>query len=78
MKTVLQYLMDSFDAYHLESQNDSITIEKLKEVITKKNLAKEKEQIIEAFNQGLYSQMGNKIKYQDGEQYYNEIFKPIN
>jgi hypothetical protein len=26
MKTVLQELMDGFDAYQLESQNDSITL----------------------------------------------------
>ena len=35
---------------------------------------KEKNQIIDAFNQDLYSQTINKMKYQDGEQYYNSTF----
>ncbi len=35
----------------------------------------EKQQIIDAFNQDLYSQTIDKMKYQDGEQYYNETYK---
>jgi len=43
--TVLEELMESFDDYQRESQNESITIEKLKEVIKNEFLEKEKKQI---------------------------------
>lgn len=43
--TVLEELMESFDDYQRESQNESITIEKLKEVIKNDFLKKEKRQI---------------------------------
>jgi len=43
--TVLEELMESFDDYQRESQEESITIEKLKEVIKNKFLKKEKRQL---------------------------------
>jgi hypothetical protein len=81
MKTPMQELMDGFDEYQRESQNDSITIEKLKEVITKEFLPKEKQNIIEASNNSyLNSELikrssQNKKVNSVGEQYYNETFK---
>lgn len=67
MKTALQKLMDDFDAYQLESGKDSITIEKMKEVIAKEYLKKEKEQIIEAYNEG----WKNPAKFREnGSPYY--------
>lgn len=72
MKTVLQELMDGFDNYQLESQNDSITIEKLKEVITEVYLEKEKDQIINAYTDGRMSVITKEIiSYKE---YYNSKF----
>ncbi len=45
MKTPMQELMDSFDAYQNESQSESIAIDKTKEVITNNFLEKEKQVI---------------------------------
>ena len=79
MKTPMQALMDSFDEYQRESRNDSITIEKLKEVITNEYLPKEKQLIIDALNSNQYlnhhfvkKAIENKASL--GEQYYNQTF----
>ena len=71
--TAMQELMNSFDDYQKESQNDSITISKLKEVIEKEYLEKEKQQIIDACYSGksMMSRPGDKTP----EQYYKDTFK---
>ena len=65
MYTAMQKLMESFDAYQAESQNDSITIEKLKEVISSEYLKIEKQQIIDAYEI---------VSMNTAEQYYNQTF----
>ena len=36
----------------------------------------EKQQIIDAFNEDLYGGLSSKMKFETGEQYYNETYKP--
>lgn len=78
MKTVLKELMNGFDAYQLESQNDSITIEKLKEVIIKEYLKKEKEQIMYAYESGEknidFPALHGQGKLSDSNKYYDSNF----
>ena len=76
MKTVLQELMDDFDAYKLVSQNDSITIEKLKEVITKEYLKKEEQQITTAYKEGWMNPA--KFRQCGSEYYYKNLFGDSN
>jgi bisphosphoglycerate-dependent phosphoglycerate mutase len=41
-----------------------------------KALEMEKQQIIDAFNEDLYGGLSSKMKFETGEQYYNETYKP--
>ncbi len=75
MKTVLQELMDGFDAYKLVSQKDSITIEKLKEVI-KEYLKKEEQQITTAYKEGWMNPA--KFRQHGSEYYYKNLFGDSN
>ena len=89
MKTVLQRLIDSFSDYQHESQNNSIAIEILKDVIAKEYLGLEQEQIENAFEEGYeekYQQKDFEEKYQqeincekpffsNGLDYYTKTFK---
>ena len=71
--TAMQELMNSFDDYQRESQNVSIAISKLKEVIEKEYLKKEKQQTIDVCVEfGMNNDTTNKER---GEQYYNQTFK---
>ena len=72
--TAMQELMNSFDDYQKESQNDSITISKLKEVIEKEYLEKEKQNIIDAYDVG-YSVGMYETGLDTGKQYFEETFK---
>jgi hypothetical protein len=73
-QTAVDYLVKELSAIlgHLETKpiQDLFMVDAI-------NKAKqmEKQQIIDAFNQDLYSQTIDKMKYQDGEQYYNETYK---
>jgi hypothetical protein len=86
MKTAMQELMESFDDYQHESHEDSITIEKLKEVISDKFIELEKQQLIyfhtNTMKIGLIEE--GKRKWCDAyepkikevaENYYNETFE---
>lgn len=69
--TPMKELMKSFDEYEIDSRNDSITIEKLKEVITNEFLTKEKQVIEDAYEQGKIDEETIHPTYSDGKDYYN-------
>lgn len=69
--TVLQELMSEFEEYQRESKKDSITIEKLIEVITQEFLLKEKEQIIDTAIE--FSMHGLEMATRNAEEYYDSL-----
>jgi len=78
IKTAMQFLMDGFDDYEKESQNNSITIEKLKEVIANEYIEKEKQQLISfGYTQLQYieAEIGDTIVTKVPEEIYNETYK---
>ena len=65
-KTAVEWLVEMLDI----DKNDSVT----KDVINQAK-AMEKEQIMDAFNQGFSTPQWDKSKENKAEQYYNENFK---
>jgi hypothetical protein len=65
MKTAVEWLEEMFN--NSEIPNSSMLLKQAKEM--------EKEQIIEAFKQGVAYWNGDEWKLIDIEQYYNETFK---
>lgn len=69
--TVLQELMSEFEEYQRESRKDSITIEKLIEVITQEFLLKEKDQIMDTAIE--FSMHGLEMATRNAEEYYDSL-----
>ncbi|MFN9302389.1 MAG: hypothetical protein ACK6DA_06405 [Candidatus Kapaibacterium sp.] len=75
-KTAIQQLMDDIDRIFEGTSNYSqeyiLNVIRLKCLIRMEN---EKQQIIDAFNEDLYGGLSSKMKFENGEQYYNETYK---
>jgi hypothetical protein len=80
MKTAMQELIDELDFFKnilwkSDKKNESILV---KDIIRKAvlKLEKEKEQIIETFDNGIY--IGTYAVDKDGEEYYNQTYNQTN
>ncbi len=77
-KTAMQGLMESFDDYERESHNDSIMIEKLKEVINHEYLKLEKQQMIDMHKDGqrfVLNDSDENIIEHASEEYFNTKYR---
>lgn len=65
-KTAIEWLKNELKSLGIYSSTLKEKCKSAKEI--------EKQQIINAFNEDLYSQTIDKMKYENGEQYYNQKF----
>ena len=65
-ETAVEWLLENSHIIPKTELNKSELIKKAKEM--------EKDQIVYAFNQDLYSQSVDRMRYQDGLEYYNETY----
>jgi hypothetical protein len=73
MKTATEWLFENL----FEEREDGQLLYQLEEDIVglfEKAKEIEREQIINAFNQDLYSQSVDRMRYQDGLEYYSETY----
>jgi hypothetical protein len=80
MKTVLQELIEEFESIKenkCKTLQEIIFFDGVLAIIESKYLEKEKNQIIASYNQDLYGGIEGNRKFEDGAEYFEEIFNKI-
>ena len=64
--TAVEWFFENLNSHKIEANANEL-FEQAKEM--------EKQQIMDAYNEDLYGGLSSKMKFENGEQYYNETYK---